>query len=79
MTHNNPTPGRPCGRKKTSKIEVLIEPQVKEEFMQLLSNEGKNASTEIGSWIRRYIKSMRSENGDEEKWKQSLYSAVLVD
>ena len=67
MAQNNPTPGRPCGRKKTSKIEVLIEPQVKEEFMQLLSNEGKNASTEIGSWIRRYIKSMHSENGDEEK------------
>ncbi len=63
MKNNNSMPGRPCGRKKTSKIEVLIEPQVKEEFMQILSSEGKNASSEIGSWIRSYIKSMRIENG----------------
>ena len=27
--------GRPAGRKKTAKIEVLIEPEIKEEFMRL--------------------------------------------
>ena len=48
--------GRPAGRKKTSKIEVTIEPEVKEMFMQLIHAEGKNASTEIGQWIREYIK-----------------------
>lgn len=48
--------GRPAGRKKTSKIEVSIEPEVKETFMQLLHQDGKTASVEIGRWIRDYIK-----------------------
>lgn len=48
--------GRPPGRKKTSKIEIAIEPEIKSEFMELLHNEGKTASVEIGCWIRAYIK-----------------------
>ena len=48
--------GRPAGRKKTSKSEVSIEPEVKEVFMQLLHQDGKTASVEIGRWIREYIK-----------------------
>ena len=47
---------RPSGRKKTSKIEVAIEPDIKERFMQIMRDEGKNASVEIGQWIRAYIK-----------------------
>jgi len=48
--------GRPAGRRKTAKIEISIEPSVKDEFMQLLRNEGRTASVEIGLWIRDYIK-----------------------
>lgn len=48
--------GRPAGRKKTAKIEVSIEPSIKEEFMQALSEDGKSASVEIGSWIRDYLR-----------------------
>lgn len=48
--------GRPAGRRKTAKIEISIEPAVKEEFMTLLHNEGKTASVEIGLWIRDYIR-----------------------
>lgn len=48
--------GRPAGRVKTAKIEISIEPEVKEEFMALLRSEGKTASVEIGQWIREYIK-----------------------
>lgn len=48
--------GRPAGRKKTSKIEVSIEPEIKQKFMEILHKEGKTASVEIGSWIREYIK-----------------------
>lgn len=48
--------GRPPGRKKTSKIEIAIEPEIKKEFMELLYDEGKTASVEIGCWIRAYIK-----------------------
>ena len=47
--------GRPAGRKKTAKIEVLIEPNIKEEFMKILKSEGKVASIELGIWIRQYI------------------------
>lgn len=49
--------GRPAGRKKTSKIEVTIEPEIKEMFMQMLHQEGKTASVEIGRRIREYIRS----------------------
>lgn len=49
--------GRPAGRRKTAKIEISIEPVVKDEFMTLLRSEGKTASVEIGLWIREYIKS----------------------
>lgn len=53
--------GRPAGRKKTAKIEVVIEPEIKENFMQIITNEGSTASVELGRWIRNYIKE-KSEN-----------------
>jgi hypothetical protein len=53
--------GRPRGRKKISKIEVSIEPSIKEEFMSLLSDEGKTASGQICDWIRAYIKKHKTE------------------
>jgi len=56
--------GRPAGRIKTAKIEISIEPAVKDKFMTLLRNEGKTASVEIGLWIRDYIKNNKLE---EEK------------
>ncbi len=56
MANSKSTCGRPAGRKKTAKIEVVIEPAIKEEFMKIIANEGKTASVEIGCWIRKYIK-----------------------
>lgn len=53
--------GRPAGRKKTSKIEVSLEPEIKEAFMSILHEEGKTASVEIGQWIRAYIKEKSEE------------------
>ena len=53
--------GRPAGRKKTAKIEVLIEPEVKEEFMRFIEIDGKKASVEIYSWIRQYINKRKVE------------------
>lgn len=52
--------GRPAGRKKTAKIEIVLEPNIKAEFMKLISNEGKTASVEIGAWIRQYIKATKT-------------------
>jgi len=54
--------GRPAGRKKTAKIEITIEPEVKEEFMTLVHSEGRSASVEIGNWIREYIQEHRYSN-----------------
>jgi hypothetical protein len=54
--------GRPAGRLKTAKIEIAIEPDIKEEFMYLLQNEGKKASIEIGIWIREYIKTRKEQD-----------------
>ena len=56
------TYGRPAGRVKTAKIEIAIEPDIKEEFMELLRQEGKKASSEIGVWIREYIKNLKEQN-----------------
>lgn len=56
------TYGRPAGRVKTAKIEIAIEPEIKEEFMELLRQEGKKASSEIGVWIREYIKNRKEQN-----------------
>lgn len=53
--------GRPAGRIKTAKIEITIEPDIKIEFMELLRTEGKNASCELGMWIREYIKNNKQE------------------
>lgn len=47
--------GRPRGRRKTSKVEILLEPEVKKEFMECLKSEGKCASIEVGNWIKEYI------------------------
>ena len=57
MTNNKKNNGgRPAGRRKTAKIEISIEPSVKEEFMNLMRVQGKTASVEIGLWIREYLK-----------------------
>ena len=53
---SNKISGRPTGRMKTAKIEIAIEPEIKDEIMKLLRSEGKKASIEIGLWIREYIK-----------------------
>ena len=60
METNPKLGGRPAGRMKTAKIEIAIEPEIKEEFMEILRSEGKKASIEIGVWIREYIKNRKS-------------------
>ena len=56
MTNKKANCGRPAGRKKTSKIEISIEPEIKETFMKLIHEDGKTASVEINQWIRNYIR-----------------------
>ena len=40
--------GRPAGRIKTAKIEISIEPAVKDELMTLLRKEEKHDTVKIG-------------------------------
>ncbi len=61
MSNEKQNCGRPAGRIKTAKIEIVIEPEIKREFMRLLQAEGKKASVEIGFWIREYIKRAKQE------------------
>lgn len=49
--------GRPAGRRKTAKIEIAIEPEVKDELMNICYEEGLTASTQIYQYIREFIKS----------------------
>lgn len=53
MTNNKKNNGgRLAGRKKTAKISISIEPNVKEEFMSLLREQRKTTSVEIGLILR---------------------------
>jgi len=72
MDEKNHVGGRPPGRKKTAKIEIVIEPEVKNEFMDLMREEGKLASVEIGGWIKEYIKTM-NKSKEEQYWLLFLY------
>ena len=54
--------GRPTGRVKTAKIEISLEPKIKDEFMALVHSEGTTASGIIGRWIRDYINNAERNN-----------------
>lgn len=51
--------GRPSGKIKTAKIEISIEPYIKDDFMQILQNENLHASVLIRDWIIEYIKDQK--------------------
>lgn len=57
--------GRPAGRRKTAKIEIAIEPEVKDEFMNICYEEGVTASTKIYQYIRELIKLYNKKEGGE--------------
>ncbi len=57
--------GRPGGRRKPAKIEIAIEPEVKDEFMNICYEEGVTASTKIYQYIRELIKLYNKKEGGE--------------
>lgn len=57
--------GRPAGRRKTAKIEIAIEPEIKDEFMNICYEEGVTASTQLYQYIREII--IHYNNKEEEK------------
>lgn len=47
--------GRPAGKIKTSKIEITLEPEIKEQFMQIAHENNNYCSVLIREWIIEYI------------------------
>lgn len=47
--------GRPAGKVKTSKIEITLEPKIKEQFMQIAHENNNYCSVLIREWIIDYI------------------------
>ena len=47
--------GRPSGKIKTSKIEITVEPELKEQFMSIVHNNNQYCSILIREWIIEYI------------------------
>ena len=56
--------GRPAGRRKTAKIEIALEPEVKDEFMTICHQEGRTASTQLYQYIREFIKGYKKEESE---------------
>lgn len=54
--------GRPSGKIKTSKIEITVEPELKEQFMTLVHDNNQYCSILIREWIIDYI--VRNEKQD---------------
>lgn len=48
--------GRPRGQKKTSRIQVMVEPETKEEFRRITESNGSNPSVKINEFIIEYIR-----------------------
>lgn len=53
--------GRPPGKRKTAKIEIALEPEIKNEFMTICYEEGCSASTQLYQYIREFIKTHKKE------------------
>ena len=55
--------GRPAGRKKTAKIEIAIEPEIKDIYMEICGEEGMTASAHLYKYIREFIKERQRQEG----------------
>ena len=53
--------GRPPGKRKTAKLEISLEPDIKTAFMDICYEEGTNASVQLYQFIREYIKQHEKE------------------
>lgn len=56
--------GLQAGR-KTAKIEIALEPDVKDEFMAICYEEGRTASNQLYQYIREYIKMYKRRSCNE--------------
>ncbi len=47
--------GRPKGQNKTSRLEIMINPDTKEKFVNLTKKMGSNPSVKINEMIIKFI------------------------
>lgn len=53
--------GRPKGQNKTSRLEIMINPDIKNKFVKITKRMGSNPSVKINEMIIKFI----SENEDK--------------
>lgn len=47
--------GRPAGKVKTSKIEITVEPELKNDFMSIVHEKNQYCSVLIREWMIDYV------------------------
>lgn len=47
--------GRPAGKVKTSKIEITVEPELKNDFMSIVHENNQYCSVLIREWMIEYV------------------------
>jgi hypothetical protein len=58
--------GRPKGQNKTSRLEIMINPEIKKKFVEITKQMGSNPSVKINEMIIQFIK----QYGDDKNEKQ---------
>lgn len=58
--------GRPKGQNKTSRLEIMINPETKKKFVEITKQMGSNPSVKINEMIIQFIK----QYGDDKNEKQ---------
>jgi len=56
--------GRPKGKNKDTRLNIMISSDLKNEFQKIVSQKGSNVSVKICELIVNYIKKQKEEN----KW-----------
>ena len=54
--------GRPKGKNKDSRLNIMISSELKNEFQQLVKDNGSNTSVKICELIVNYIKDQKGVN-----------------
>ncbi len=64
---NEKSKGRPKGKNKDDRLHIMISSSTKQEFQQIVKNDGSNISVKICELISEYIKKSKMEKKKIEK------------
>ena len=57
--------GRPKGQNKTSRLEIMINPDIKEKFVNITKKMGSNPSVKINEMIIKFISENEGKTNEE--------------